>query len=831
MNCREICERLMDYSYDLLEPEQRGEIDRHLKSCPECAAELAKVQKGVRVFGQWKDAQPPRGLVTRAVAAGREETRNAAEASKRKHRVLKVLAVAACIVLSWCVGVAVYVDHMEANPQQTILCGQKEFIADAMGAMRVVVRDRTNLKPLAGAEVALSLISAASGEEIKLGDFKTNDNGTVDTSFRVPPVPDGTYRLVAKAKSSVGTDVMEQVVTVKREFGVLLSTDKPLYQPNQLINMRCIALKRPDLKPVAGSKAVFDVFDPKGNKLFKKETTTSKFGVAATAFQLADEITFGAYRISVDVNGTKSEQTVDVKRYVLPKFKVAIETEKTFYAPNDLMRGTLRAEYGFGKPVGGADVTLNLLDVGSMREVGNITGTTDANGAFKFETKLAQFFAGVPLAQGNAVLAVNATVKDSADHVEKQSRSVTVSAEPINVIILPENGDIVPGVENVVYVLTAYPDGLVRVTLPELNRFNLITVGARDSQGNRVQRNLAVSTGSQDSFILRTDKAVYAGGETVGMSVLSSFDAGNVYVDVIKDRHTMLTKSLEVRNHRAELALDLPAELFGMIEIHAYRLRPDGSFVRESRVVYVEHASDLKVAAKSSKDTFKPRESAVIDFEVTDGNGNPAQAALGISIVDEMLLYLAETQPALEKVYFTLEQELLKPMYQIRTCVPEEVIRREQLKSDAAELKEAMFTASSIALKGEGSPSRMYYEDDLSMSRAMTAEPVAPNRGMQAPVVQAVAGRGSIHSLMAESFQAKENAMKIFNGRTPRRAWLPGRSCWGSRRWFSGASSPCFAVRTWDSSWLFWLCCLWVPPCCCPRWRLQGSPPEGRLQD
>src|SRR6185369_5093131 len=49
---------------------------------------------------------------------------------------------------------------------------------------------------------------------------------------------------------------------------------------------------------------------------------------------------------------------------------------------------------------------------------------------------------------------------------------------------------------------------------------------------------------------------------------------------------------------------------------------------------------------------------------VTDSAGKPTPAALGVLIVDEAVYALQEMQPGLEKVYFTLQEELLKPQAQ-----------------------------------------------------------------------------------------------------------------------------------------------------------------------
>ena len=56
------------------------------------------------------------------------------------------------------------------------------------------------------------------------------------------------------------------------------------------------------------------------------------------------------------MGGSTSEIALNVDRYVLPKFKVAVEfsgTSKHGYRPGDHVTGTVRAHYFFGEPVSG----------------------------------------------------------------------------------------------------------------------------------------------------------------------------------------------------------------------------------------------------------------------------------------------------------------------------------------------------------------------------------------------------------------------------------------------------------------------------------------------
>src|SRR5207302_8227996 len=78
----------------------------------------------------------------------------------------------------------------------------------------------------------------------------------------------------------------------------------------------------------------------------------------------------------------------------------------------------------------------------------------------------------------------------------------------------------------------------------------------------------------------------------------------------------------------------------------------------------VNPANDLKIDVKADRDVYLPGAEGKITFKVTDARGKPAQAALGILIVDEAVYALQDMQPGLEKVFFTLQEELLRPQAQ-----------------------------------------------------------------------------------------------------------------------------------------------------------------------
>lgn len=149
-----------------------------------------------------------------------------------------------------------------------------------------------------------------------------------------------------------------------------------------------------------------------------------------------------------------------MKRYVLPKFKVGLTTDKTYYLPGEKLTGKVQCDYFFGKPTSGSQVgiTLSTFDV-AFHEFARIEGKTDDAGFYKFEADLPTYFVGQPLVQGNAFIKLDVEVTDKAEHTEKITNTVPIAKDPVIITAVPESGDLKPSIENVVYVLVSAPDG------------------------------------------------------------------------------------------------------------------------------------------------------------------------------------------------------------------------------------------------------------------------------------------------------------------------------------------------------------------------------------
>ena len=260
-------------------------------------------------------------------------------------------------------------DHLSQH--ETLVMGQSRLEPGSRAALRVVVRDTRDGSPLPQAQIKVSLQPPDGAAPVPLFGGVTDREGNVDVAFDVPALADGQGTLIVETTSRLGSDRLTQPVTLARDYRLLLTTDKPLYQPGQVIHLRALALSAFDLTPAMTQTVQIDIADGKGNRVFSKALTTSGFGVASADFQLAGEVNTGAYKISAALGKTASEKTVTVEHYSLPKFAIELAAERPFYMPGEHARGTLRANYFFGKPVAEGAVTVegSTLDVARRRSL------------------------------------------------------------------------------------------------------------------------------------------------------------------------------------------------------------------------------------------------------------------------------------------------------------------------------------------------------------------------------------------------------------------------------------------------------------------------------
>jgi hypothetical protein len=279
------------------------------------------------------------------------------------------------------------------------ILGQQSYLSGGQAAVRVIVTDSNNEAIAGPSSVRIEL--APEGRKTRaLFTGRLNARGTVEAQFRFPAGLVGSYPIALRGRDA------------HRRGGVHPAGATGGQGPDSADHREADLSARPDhtragigAGPRAsrgGGRAQPDLRgeDSRGNKVFKKATQTDKFGIASAEFELADEVNLGTYHLRA-VMGTEeagtntAELALNVERYVLPKFKVAIDFAskdnhaKRGYRPGDHVTGTVRANYFFGKPVDGAEIGVKAsgMDVAEFEAV-SAQGKTDREGTYRFDLRL-----------------------------------------------------------------------------------------------------------------------------------------------------------------------------------------------------------------------------------------------------------------------------------------------------------------------------------------------------------------------------------------------------------------------------------------------------------
>ena len=588
------------------------------------------------------------------------------------------------------------------------ILAQQSYLSGGEAAIRLIVTDSQNEVVQGSGSVRIELL----GENVKprlLFFGRLNRRGTTQAQLRFPADVTGSYQLKYSVDTEIGSTSFTQSVRLEDKAAILLTTEKPIYQPGQTIHVRALALDRANHQAVRDKRLVFEVEDSRGNKVFKKITQTDKFGVASAEFGLAEEVNLGTYHLRAlmgegDSPANTAELALAVQKYVLPKFKVAIDFDKGKsrhgYRPGDHVTGTVRANYFFGKPVDDAEVMVKAsgTDV-AIFEVGSVSGKTNPDGEYHFDIKLANYFTGRPLSHGAAQLLIEATVKDSAAHSENRGEPIMVSESPLVITAVPEGGSLAPKLENQVFILTSYADGAPArtdlsvsyggsdqrgstddggvgvITITAGAGDQNITIKARDHEGNTAAISVPLQgrTG-EDQILLRTDKGVYRPGDRIQLRILSTKERGTAYVDVVKEGQTILTRDVDIVHGQAELSFAATPDLAGIVDFNAYVFGRNAQPIGDHRLTFVQPADELKIEATSDAPVYKPGDDARVSFHVTNSRGEGVSTALGVQVVDEAVFALAEKQPGFAKVFFYLEQEVIKPRYEIHSLTMPDIV-------------------------------------------------------------------------------------------------------------------------------------------------------------
>ena len=551
-------------------------------------------------------------------------------------------------------------------------------------------------------ELKIELDTEADEDKIELkANGETDGEGFAVLEFAVPAgikIEDAGLRVKGR-KNGIVRDIDDDLNTDENGGKILLTTDKPMYQPGQEFKVRGLYFDANNTV-VTDSELEFKIYDEDDTVLFKEKITTSAFGIASVAWRIPDNAKLGSYRVQVDAKKSLSEDRLyfKVSRYDLPNFAVTAKPDKTFYLPTDKQAEVaVTADYLFGKPVmkGRVRVVQESERHWSWKaqkydvtEKGVFEGDADKTGKYIAKVDLKDEFTGLISEEYNRFedLHFSAYYTDlTTNRTEQRRFDVRISKEPIHVYLVGRHYRLSAKLPVKNYVSTFYADGTPADCTVEIEGKNednsndkyktlqrlktnsygagkveferpknmdadddlKLKITARDQNGKTGTRDETINYNDEhDSLQIAAEKTIFKTGENVKVSVVSSQKSGFVYVDVVKNWTTIASYLVELKEGKSDFKIPYNRGFRGDLTLAAYTDKDENDYDdtnRNSCGIIFPTQENLQIEAKFEKAVYKPNEDAKINFTSLDGAGNPIETALGLVIFDKAIEERART--------------------------------------------------------------------------------------------------------------------------------------------------------------------------------------------
>lgn len=472
-----------------------------------------------------------------------------------------------------------------------------------------------------------------------------------------------------------------------------LVTDRPVYRPGDEVGIKGTVRLGRTIRPVAGETITVVVEDADYEEILETTVTTDEYGSFDLSLTLPAAAPLGYYGIRTEIGEDTGWGSFYVEEYQVPEFEVEVTADVPYAIHGESASFTVSAEYLFGGPVGGGSVNWVVMSEpyspfawrsehgfyddfsstygGSVIARGEATigpeGTVvipvvlqpqDEDYRLTLQAQVSdesdeQIAGSASLIAYRADLVLGVRTERYAMPLGEET-TLTVTAQDLegnpvstDFTVETEHSEWVEGTGIVreagpSYTGTTGADGSATITIDPGRRGSwTITAGATDGQGRFTDNSTSLWLYGGDAWYwdydyleVSADKEEYAIGETARFVVQSPVADSWALVTHEGDRvrewqlipfeGNSFTYELEVTGN------ELPNAWLGVVvvgdgEIHqastSYLINPETRF--------------LNISIESAADTFEPGDSSELSVLVTDSEGQPVQAQLTISIVDE----------------------------------------------------------------------------------------------------------------------------------------------------------------------------------------------------
>lgn len=507
--------------------------------------------------------------------------------------------------------------------------------------------------------------------------FKIEEGERANISIPLPEnIEPGNYNLKISSQAGLKTDTekIKISVTDKNAVNTVISLDKGIYKPGDTVNFRALLISKQGDEPKEEDVEI-SIFDANENRVYINKTKTSEFGIVSGTFTLASEVNSGEYKISVSTKSTKASKTFKVNPYVVPTFEVSTETTQDTYHLGDKAHITINAKYFFGEPVTNATIKGTINDE-------EFTGLTNENGTFEFEKYIVN--------AGKYDL--KAEIVDTSNYLIETSKTFYATNNLFEVEIIPENGNIIKGIENKIYVITKRIDGTpikthIEANLGKINRqivtdndgIGILTLNANDineldditrikmtatdMNNESVTSYYDASLETYTGTVVTLDKLKYKQNEDITLNLNNTTDTATK--DVLIYKNNELLKVISTDSNRVTVNLE---DTYGLIDIYAknnirrnyswdlnFSSSTNYSDNYSKKTIFISPEKALKITISEDKEEYRPGEKLNLTLKTENEKGDAVDSAVLVSILDEAVLSLADNDLSIDNIKLALE--------------------------------------------------------------------------------------------------------------------------------------------------------------------------------
>jgi hypothetical protein len=277
-------------------------------------------------------------------------------------------------------------------------------------------------RPVKGVQVKATIAFDGDNKSRNMKASSVTDaSGYAALDFELPQKIEGDDELKMEvvARRGILVEEAETDIDIDRHAQILISTDKPLYQPGQVLHTRALVFDS-SKRAVSERDATLEISDPTGQTVFSAELKTSRFGIMSADWTIPDDIRLGDYNLKIELDEGDDEQAatanIKISRYEIPNFAVQVKPDLPYYLPGQNAAVEVRADYLFGQPVKRGHVRV-------VRETERRWNYQEQ----KWESQEAEKYEGETNEQGAFLAHINLTKEHEALSAEDYKRFLDLS--------------------------------------------------------------------------------------------------------------------------------------------------------------------------------------------------------------------------------------------------------------------------------------------------------------------------------------------------------------------------------------------------------------------